>query len=422
MRIKTVSILRLLMMMAFLTLSGCLGPDYPDNIWDPDDEGAPTPVIVSVTPPDSAYGSIGSKKTVEITGEYFNESPLDNLVYFGDKQATVLESNPTKLIVEPPANFKDSLRLRVDAIGAYHFGDYLNPDSTWHYYKILNPVEEIGKPAFTFADNMRVMDVDKDGNLYVVTGKIIEKVTEDGTRIEFGEIRTDAALGNMRYGGNGKFHYTYSSYYFITTVNAGGESTHENFRAQAKVSDLDFDVNRNVWYVGDGGVIYVTKAGELDGTLLHSDDAYRFTRMRYYNGFLYIVGVVTESDGSAVTKIWKQEIDPSSSDPALVGGLIEIFNWSNSEYGGKTIKNIDLNADGEIYIGTGSLPLMKLDVQTGLGEILYPKLLSKYKATRMTWGIDDHIYINTFTLDNIDNDKILKVRVFEESAPYHGRQ
>jgi len=65
---------------------------------------------------------------------------------------------------------------------------------------------------------------------------------------------------------------------------------------------------------------------------------------------------------------------------------------------------------------------MKLDVQTGLGETLYPKLLSKYKATRMTWGIDDHIYINTFTLDNIDNDKILKVRVFEESAPYHGRQ
>jgi hypothetical protein len=398
-----------------------MSPDYPDTIWDPDDLGDPTPVIASLTPPDSTYGLIGSKKTVEIVGEHFKESPLDNLVYFGSQRGEVFEASPTRLIVEPPGNFKDSLRVRVDAVGAFHFGDYLNPDSSWHYYKILNPVKEIGDPPYGFSDNMGVIAVDEEGNLFVVLGKTIEKVTEDGTRTEFGEVRTDKVLGNMRYGGNGQFHYTYSNYYFVTTVDAAGESTHENFRTDAKVSDLDFDANKNVWYVGDEGSIYVTKAGEIEGTRLHSDENYKFMRMRHYNGFLYLVGEVTTGDETE-TKIWKQEIDPASGNPSIVGGLIEVFNWSNSEYKGKTIQMIELNADGEIYIGTSSLPLMKLDVNTGIGDTLYPKLLSKYRAPRMTWGKDDHIYINTLTFDNVENDKILKVRIFEESAPYHGRE
>jgi hypothetical protein len=56
-----------------------------------------------------------------------------------------------------------------------------------------------------------------------------------------------------------------------------------------------------------------------------------------------------------------------------------------------------------------------------VGETIYPKLLSNYKATRMVWGNDDYLYINTLTFDNIDNDTVLKVRIFEEGAPYHGR-
>jgi|GEM_PF-1208075 len=421
MKIKTVSILNLLMMIIFLSLSGCLEPDYPDNIWDPDDQGKPTPVITTVTPPDSTYGSIGSKKTVEIAGENFNTVLTDNLVYFGDKKAVVLEASTTRLVVEPPANFTDGLRVRVDAIGAYQFGDYKNPDDSWHYYKLLNPVASVGVPAFGLLDNMSVMDMDADGNLYVVTGKIIVKVTPDGTRTDFGEVRTDRALGNLRYGGDGKFHYTYTNNYFVTTVDASGVSTYESFRTSGNVRDLDFDLNKNVWYAGDKGVIYVTKAGELDGNLLYNNDSYGFTRLRHHDNHLYLVGSETLGDGTASVKIWKQQIDPAVGDPKLVGGLIEVFNWTNSQYAGRVISLIELNNDGEIYIGTGTLPLMKLNVQTGEGETVYPKLLSNYKATRMVWGNDDYIYINTLTFDNIENDAILKVRIFEEGAPYHGR-
>ena len=421
MKIKTLSILNLLMMIIFLSLSGCLEPDYPDTIWDPDDQGKPVPVIASVTPPDSTYGSIGSKKTVEIVGENFNPSTTDNLVYFGDKKAVVLEASTTRLLVEPPANFKDGLRIRVDAIGAFLFGDYKNTDGTWHYYKLLNPVSTVGVPAFGLLDNMSVMDMDADGNLYIVTGKIIVKVTPDGTRSDFGEVRTDRALGNFRYGGNGVFHYTYTNNYFVTTVDGSGASTHASFRTSGNVRDLDFDQNKNVWYVGDKGVIYVTKAGELDGNLLFSDDSLNFTRMRHYNDHLYIVGSRIQSNGAPVVKIWKQEIDPAAGDPKLVGDLVEVFNWTSSQYTGRVISLIELNNEGEIYIGTGALPLMKLNTQTGVGETIYPKLLSNYKATRMVWGNDDYLYINTLTFDNIDNDTVLKVRIFEEGAPYHGR-
>lgn len=421
MKIKTVSILNLLMMIIFLSLSGCLEPDYPDNIWDPDDQGNPTPVITSVTPPDSTYGAIGSKKTVVIVGENFNTIPTDNLVYFGDKKAVVLEASATQLVVEPPANFQDGLRLRVDAIGAYLFGDYKNPDGTWHQYKLLNPVAPASTPAFGILDNMSVMDLDADGNLYVICGKIIVKVTPDGTRTDFGEVRTDRALGNLRYGGNGTFHYTYTNNYFVTTVDASGVSTFESFRAGSNVRDLDFDLNKNVWYAGDKGVIYVTKAGEIDGNLMFSDDSLNFSRLRHYDNHLYLVGSRTQKDGNPVVKIWKQQIDPTAGDPKLVGGLIEIFNWTQSQYAGRVISLIELNDDGDIYIGTGALPLMKLNTQTGEGETVYPKLLSNYKAARMVWGNDDHIYINTISNDNIDNDTVLKVRIFEEGAPYHGR-
>jgi hypothetical protein len=204
-------------------------------------------------------------------------------------------------------------------------------------------------------------------------------------------------------------------------VDASGASTYESYRTSGNVRDLDFDLNKNVWYAGDKGVIYVTKAGEIDGNLMFNDDSLNFSRLRHFENHLYLVGSRLQKDGNPVVKIWKQQIDPTAGDPKLVDSLIEIFNWTQSKYAGRVISLIELNKDGEIYIGTGALPLMKLNTQTGEGETVYPKLLSTYKASRMVWGNDDHIYINTISNDNVDNDTVLKVRIFEEGAPYHGR-
>lgn len=423
MKTKAVSIVTLLSIAVMLALTGCEEPNYPDNIYDPNDPGNPTPVITSVSPADSTYGSIMDKKTVVIEGQNFSATANENLVYFGAAAATVITATTTRLELEPPANFGDSLKVKVDARGAYLFGEYRNVDSSWHYYKLLNPVEKPGDPAFALADNMSVMDMGADGNLYVVSGIDIIQVTPDGIRKVIGPTKTANALSNMRCGSEFQFHYTYSNYYFVTTVDtASGTSTHANFKTSKKVADLDFDMNRNVWYAGEDGVIYVTKAGEVAGTLLYKNDAVYFTKMRHFENYLYLAGKETLSDGSEVTKIWKQQIDLTAGAPALKDSLIELFNWTESAYVGKAITVLELNADGEVYVGSSAQPLMKLNLTTGIGQTVYPKLLNNYKTARFVWGANDYIYINTLSLDAVDNDTILKVRLFEEGAPYYGRQ
>jgi len=50
-----------------LSLS-CEDNQYPESIWDPNEQSAPTPVITSVLPQDSAYAGVS---TVTIIGENF---------------------------------------------------------------------------------------------------------------------------------------------------------------------------------------------------------------------------------------------------------------------------------------------------------------------------------------------------------------
>jgi hypothetical protein len=417
MKMKTLSILTL--MGAMLAFTACEEPDYPDSIFNPDDPGKPTPVIAAVNPPDEAYGAIAQKKTVEITGQNFAASVEENLVYFGSSLATVLEASPTRLVVEPPANFSDSLRLRIDARGAFLFGDYKNADGSWHYYTLLNPVSKPGSYNSEDANATSLITMDASGNLYMIRGKTVDMVTPDGVRSTIGEVLTPNALGNARGGNFGELYYTFTKYFIKTVIDtAAGTSTHERQNIGVNLRDLDFDSEKATWLVGEKTILRANP-DEIVAETVYENENIIFMKVRYFQNALYMVGEEKQEDGSKLVKIYRLPIDPAAGTAA--GSLEVLGNWSATEYGQKSITVLEMNAQGKMYIGTKSLPLMSFDPATGLGETLYPKILSRYIATRMIFGNDDHIYINTFADSGSDYWTILKVRIFENGAPYHRR-
>ncbi|HDR04197.1 MAG TPA: hypothetical protein ENN84_02985 [Candidatus Marinimicrobia bacterium] len=417
MKMKTLSILAL--MGAMLAFTACEEPDYPDSIFNPDDPGKPTPIITSVNPPDETYGAIAQKKTVEITGQNFAATVPENLVYFGSALATVLEASPTRLLVEPPANFSDSLRVRIDARGAYLFGDYKNNDGSWHYYTLLSPVTRPGAYTKEHGDVTSLIDLDAEGNLYFVHSDKVDIVTPDGHKSTIGTVRTANAINNMRVGDFGVLYYAFAKNFIRTAIDtATNTMTHSQKRLDQNLKDLDFDNQKAAWIVAEKA-IYRAPMDEIDAVKVYANDNINFQKVRYFENALYMIGDLSNADGSKTTNIYKF---PTVLDADTLVGEPEILcNWTATQYGSRTITVLEMNADGKMFIGTRTLPLMTFDPVTGIGEVVYPKLLSKYKATRMTFGIDDHIFINTYTSEDPDNATILKVKLFENGAPYHRR-
>ena len=57
--------------------TSCVDNQYPDDIWDPNDRGLPSPVITSLSPSDSAFAG---SDIITINGENFSSNPEEIFV------------------------------------------------------------------------------------------------------------------------------------------------------------------------------------------------------------------------------------------------------------------------------------------------------------------------------------------------------
>ena len=78
-------LLRFTLPISFLIFS-CEDPNYPENIWDENDQGNASPSISSVEP-EAAFAGID---TLTINGQNFSENTSENLVYFNTVSYTHL--------------------------------------------------------------------------------------------------------------------------------------------------------------------------------------------------------------------------------------------------------------------------------------------------------------------------------------------
>ena len=147
-------LLRFTLPISFLIFS-CEDPNYPENIWDENDQGNASPSISSVEP-EAAFAGID---TLTISGQNFSENASENLVYFNNMLGEVVNATSTSLSVITPNLVSDSVQIRVAVQGAFLFADHLS------LYTLTAAVLDYG-PFDQFTDIFS-LDLDRDENLIV---------------------------------------------------------------------------------------------------------------------------------------------------------------------------------------------------------------------------------------------------------------
>jgi len=395
------------------------------SIFDPDASADPDPVITSVTPPDSAYGGADERYTVTIAGQYFGDNVDEVLVNFGSDLAEIVSHSATELVVTPPANFTDSLRVMVSKFGSnasWEFGLYEQSNSEFHPYKLLNPVSKIdGFDAYTPPQSVCV---DSDGNVFVTHDKAIEKVSPDGTITNIGELRGKTTT-QLHVGPDGALYYTYS-----TNIMKVDTSTfdHTYKKLNAAALGMEFDQNDNMYAI-DGNSIYSVDITTMVPTeLVTYNDDFPDTALsciRVYNNDLYIAGSITGSATGMLRYIWKMALDISSG--TVSGDLVEVFDWSTTtEYADINMSNFTFDVNGQLFVGTENYSLLAIipsgtDYATGEVKKVYRHIIGDEYIHRIYWGPDDYLYISTYNASDTENAKLLKVNMFGTGAPYYGR-
>lgn len=423
---------------ALVAISGCEN-DYPPAVWKENDPGSPTPVITAVTPPDTSFEGVG---IIEITGQNFSSLPTENLVFFNDKRATVLEASATRLKVQAPVlisvasqNAIDSVKIKVAVQGAYLFGDYKKPDGSYRPYRLEKAAIEYGdfsvsrKPHAIDCDNNEVIYVASEANMaiwkiYLVGDTVKTEQWSGGTAVSI--------ITGLKVGPQGKVFFVRNNRYIYTVASAGAGKT--NFiQCGGNVYDIDFNVNGDVYGVGKDSVYCVNSTGTPKTH--YTTKAYKgftLTCVRVFNGYVYVSGTYTGTDASIAKEgIWRSQIVANDS----LGWREEVLNWKTCAYATGALTSFTLDEDGNLYIGgkesydatpnyTGGNALIKLNMPSKVPEVFYGSILFP-PATHMTWGSGNFMYvvrlIDNETAGGAPKIRIIRVDMDKKGAPYYGR-
>jgi len=395
----------------------------PDSIFDPNATANPDPVITSVTPADSAYGGADERYTVTIVGQYFGDNANEVLVNFGSDTAEIVSHSATQMVVTPPPNFTDSMRVMVSKFGSnacWEFGLYGQSGSDFHPYKLLNPVQKInGFDAYTFPQSICV---DNDGNVFVTHDKVIEKVSPDGTITTIGELRGKTTT-RLNIGPDGALYYVYSTNIMKVDTST---FTHTYKKLSANALDMDFDQNDNLYAI-DNNSIYSVDVTTLNPTVLVTyNDELPDTNLfciRVYNDDLYIAGTILDSTGLS-NYIWKIALDVSAG--TVSGDLVEVLDWSTTSYSNLTLKNFTFDVNGQLFVATTNYSILAVtpngsDYASGEIKKVYRHIIGSEYIHRIYWGPGNYMYISVYNPSDVENIKLLKVNMFGMGAPYYGR-
>ena len=242
--------------------------EEPDSIFDPNATADPDPVITSVTPVDSAYGGADERYTVTIVGQYFGDNANEVLVNFGSDAAEIVSHSTTQMVVTPPANFTDSMRVMVSKFGSnasWEFGLYKQGDTIFHPYKLIDPTSVI--PGYDQYLEPEGICVDAQNNLFVSHGKYVDKINPQGNSVGLGgntEILKAISTTNIKIGPGNALYYIYLKYIMKTDTTT---FSHTYKKADYNTKGFDFDENDNLYLVTESAV-YSVDVTSMEPTLL----------------------------------------------------------------------------------------------------------------------------------------------------------
>ncbi len=417
-----ITVLGLVVMFSTIIFTGC-AEDYPDSLWPGDNpDGGAAPIITSITPADTAWTDAD---TVVVVGQNFSTDASVMHVAFGGVRGEIVSSTTTEMRILPPANFGDSLTIKVDrsgSDGALVFAEY-SP------YWIKSPFSQPGDPIFSEVDDIYGITADNDGNVFLTkqdkSKQYMTKLLPNGTRVDDycqAFLNAPKALkfgeGNL-YCMDGKYTSKTDT---TTKVRSYGVLSTITY-------DLDFDSNGNLFFVGVDA-IYKVDPSDLSVSELAMDYTdYKLKATRVYDGDLYVGGVYSGADTLLDgQKIWKHSI---ASDGSL-GAQQEVVDWT-SKYS-SIISALEFDEYGNMFVGTvcdqnnSADAVVKIssstkDYENGSYSYLYPQLLRGeviYSVYKMTWT-GNYMYLTVRDDVTAANNTVLKLNMFSKSAEYHSR-
>jgi len=426
-----------------INMTGC-DTDYPPSPWNPDDTGNPSPIVTSVTPPDTSFEGVG---IIQIAGQNFSSVPSENVVFFNAKRGTVLEATPTLLIIQNPVvidiptqNYVDSIDIKIAVNRAYEFGNYLKTDGNMYPYRLKRAAIEYGN--YDASDKPHALDCDSTGALYVVSeSKIIYKIVPNGA---YDFIKTSycpntgfSIITGLKMGPGGRLFYTRKEK-SIYVVPAGGGAKSEFVKVKSKVTDIDFDQNGTLFAAGTDSIYAVNTTGTPNSKGVAEYKDFAIVSTRVYDNHVYVAGTYKGTDLLIAKKgIWRNEI---LDQDGTLGSREEVYDWTDYVGdNGPDILSITFDEDGDIYISaketyvfsgetstyvkTAAISILHMDTQDI--EPFYHQVLSP-PATYMSWSDQNYIYLVRLTeietATGAPTIRIIRAQVDKHGAPYYGRQ
>ena len=398
-------LLRFILPISLLVFS-CEDPNYPENIWDEDDQGNASPTISSVEP-EAAFAGID---TLTISGQNFSENTSENLVYFNSMLGEVINATSTSLRVITPNLVSDSVQIRVAVQGAFLFADHSS------LYTLTAAVLDYG-PFDQFTDIFS-LDLDRDENLIV---------SLDGTpNAEFWIVDTnqDSAVwsgalakgSGMKLGPTGSVYFVnYQRFLYKDEQGTPKENSEIFKRLNGNATDLDFDSYGNLFVGGAGSTVDVVNINDDDGltsgvTEAKNLDTLDILSLKVFNDYLYMLTTTVTSDQA----IYKMQI---LDDSGSLGDLELVFDWSAYTNKLSSALCFTLSESGDLFVGSDSDDQPLTYIQNGNASGFYSSILTA-PISYVAWGNSNYLYLIN---KSEETNRVQRVDTRMSGADYYGR-
>ena len=402
---RVLSLPRFILAISLLIFS-CEDPNYPENIWDEDDQGNASPSISSVEP-EAAFAGID---TLTINGQNFSENTSENLVYFNNMLGEVVNATSTSLSVITPNLVSDSVQIRVAVQGAFLFADHSL------LYTLTAAVLDYG-PFDQFTDIFS-LDLDRDENLIV---------SMDGTpNAEFWIVDTnqDSAVwsgalakgSGMKLGPTGSVYFVnYQRFLYKDEQGTPKENSEIFKRLNGNATDLDFDSYGNLFVGGAGSTVDVVDINDDEGltsgvTEAKNLDTLDILSLKVFNDYLYVLTTTVTSDQA----IYKMQI---LDDSGSLGDLELVFDWSDYTNKLSSALCFTLSESGDLFVGSDSDDQPLTYIQNGNASGFYSSILTA-PISYMAWGNSNYLYLINKTEET---NRVQRVDTRMSGADYYGR-
>jgi len=403
---RILSLFRIILPISLVMFS-CEDPNYPENIWDEDDQGNASPSISSVEPEGSAFAGID---TLTINGQNFSENSSANLVYFDNMLGNVINATSTSLKVVTPNLVSDSVQIRVAVQGAFLFADHSS------LYTLTAAVSDYG-PFDQFTDIFS-LDLDRDENLIV---------SMDGSpNAEFWIVDTNqdsavwsgalAKASGMKLGPTGSVYFVnYQRFLYKDEQGTPKENSEIFKRLNGNATDLDFDSYGNLFVGGAGSTIDVVDINDDDGltsgvTEAKNLDTLDILSLRVLNDYLYVLTTTATSDQA----IYKMQI---LDDSGSLGDIELVFDWSSYTNKLSSALCFTLSEAGDLFVGSDSDDQPLTYIQNGNASGFYSSILTA-PISYMAWGNSNYLYLINKTEET---NRVQRVDTRMSGADYYGR-